>query len=42
MLHVTLTRHGVLKKHHTHTGTQAGSRTHCGLSDVILSNVTCV
>jgi len=38
MLHVTL--HGVLKKHPTHAGTQAGSRTHCGLSDVIFSDVS--
>ena len=37
-----LTRHGVLKKHHTHAGTQAGSRTHCGLCDVIFSDVSCV
>src|SRR5712691_4361447 len=40
MLHVT--RPDVLKKHHTHAGTQAGSRTHGGLSDVIFSNVSCV
>jgi len=39
---LNVTRHGVLKKHHTHAGTQAGSRTHCGLSDVIFSDVSSV